>query len=248
MLRNIRPLLICAAVSATLIACQKDEFAGAASASAPKGAASSASAAAAPTTDAPAAAAAAAPATSGSVALPDGHPPLDSAPQRAAPLAGSTGSADAAGAGPLRWGTPQGWTFAKPASGSMRLGEYIVAGAAGQQPAVMSIFYFGPQGGGGVDANIDRWVGQFTTPEGKPITDAKRDIKTINGMKIHTVDVAGTFNGGMGGGGPQNDQRVLGAIVESPQGLFFFKLVGHKDVMSANEAKFGEFLQSLKAI
>lgn len=228
------------AISLTTLACEKDEFAGAKSASAPAAAAT------------PAGDATPGPAAAG--ALPDGHPPLNGEPKRAGPL-GQAPAAQAAvnipaaldgTVGPLRWSAPQGWSFAKPAAGSMRLGEYIVAGETGQEPAVMSIFYFGPQGGGGIEANIERWVGQFTSAEGKAITDAKRETKVVSAMKIHTVDVSGTYGGGMGGGGAKSDYRVLGAIVEAPAGLFFFKLLGPSAVLKNQEAGFEQFLQSFK--
>lgn len=232
-------LTLALTLSFTTLACEKDEFAGAKSASAPAAAAAPADAAA---------------AGAGTNALPDGHPPVNGEPKRAGPL-GQAPAAQAPAAipaaldgtvGPLRWSAPAGWSFAKPAAGSMRLGEYVVTGESGQEPAVMSIFYFGPQGGGGVEANIERWVGQFTSAEGKPITDAKRETKVVSGMKIHTVDVSGTYGGGMGGGGAKSDYRVLGAIVEAPAGLFFFKLLGPSALLKAQEGGFEQFLQSLK--
>jgi hypothetical protein len=120
----------------------------------------------------------------------------------------------------------------------MRLAEYVVPGEA--EPATITVFYFGPQGGGGVEANVKRWVGQFEG--GEP----KRETKTVHGMKIHTVDVSGTYSAGMAGGNqpPKEDQRMLGAIVESPAGLFFFKMVGPSTVVTANEAGWNEFVSS----
>ena len=55
-------------------------------------------------------------------------------------------------------------------------------------PGECAVFYFGAGQGGGVEANVTRWVGQFQTD-----TAAKRSSKTINGIKVTMVDVAGTY-------------------------------------------------------
>ncbi len=51
--------------------------------------------------------------------------------------------------------------------------------------------------GGGVEANVDRWIGQF---EGATKNDAKIEKKEVAGTKIHVVDISGTFKDSMGGG------------------------------------------------
>lgn len=175
--------------------------------------------------------------------LPTGHPPVApgaGAPGGAAPSVGFSSPEEFGKVGPLRWTAPPSWQAAKPAS-SMRLAEYVVTGESGE-PAVLTVFYFGPAGGGGVDANITRWTGQF----GADGAGAKRGETVVNGMKVHTVDVAGTYNAGMAGGNQpaKQDQRMLGAIVESSAGLFFFKLVGPKDLVTANEDEWNAFVQS----
>ena len=64
------------------------------------------------------------------------------------------------------------------------------------------VFYFGPGQGGGVQANVDRWIGQFQQPNGKPSKDvAHMGKKTIHGFNVTTVDVTGTY---MGMGGPMS--------------------------------------------
>ena len=175
--------------------------------------------------------------------LPSGHPPVNANAAAAAGTAPAVGfsSPDEFGkVGPLRWSAPDSWQAAKPAS-SMRLAEYVVTGESGE-PAVLTVFYFGPAGGGGVDANITRWTGQF----GADGASAKRGETVVNGMKVHTVDVAGTYNAGMAGGNQpaKQDQRMLGAIVESSAGLFFFKLVGPNSLITANEDEWNAFVQS----
>jgi hypothetical protein len=126
----------------------------------------------------------------------------------------------------------------------MRLAEYHLLGADGTEPATLSVFYFGPGGGGSIQANIDRWIGQFQSVDGAP----EQSVEEVAGMKVHLVDVTGTFTVGaaMGGGEARANWRMLGAIVESPAGNYFFKLTGPVDTIKAHQAGFDAFVASFR--
>ncbi|MBU0984694.1 MAG: hypothetical protein KKA42_12530 [candidate division Zixibacteria bacterium] len=100
------------------------------------------------------------------------------------------------------------------------------------EAAGVAVFYFGPDSGGGVDANIKRWLGQMWVPESDPETAATRAKVIVNDMTVHTVQLLGTYNAGMAGpmsGGktvPKENYLLSGAVLEGPQGLVFFKLTG----------------------
>lgn len=227
----------------TLLACKaEDDLSSAPSIAAPAGAAAQAPSPAMPAAQPSALADRAAPLGAGAdtTQLPADHPPIGAAGMGADALP----PAPAAPAGALSWTAPEGWQAAKPAS-SMRMAEYVVPGEAGA--ASLTVFYFGAGGGGGVEPNIARWVGQFKK-DGGP-AEAKRATRTVNGLTVHTVDVAGTYNAGaamMGGAQDLGDQRVLGAIVETPQGPYFFKLLGPVATIAAQQEAFEAFVQSFK--
>lgn len=124
------------------------------------------------------------------------------------------------------------------------LRQYFIEG--GSSPLELTIFYFGPNGGGSVQQNIDRWTGQFDTSTG---SEAQVDQREVNGMTLHTVDVSGTFDAGaaMGGGGPKEGQRMLGAIVEAPTGNYFVKLVGPQGAVTQQRENFEEFVSSFES-
>jgi len=67
---------------------------------------------------------------------------------------------------------------------------------------------------------------------------------------VTTVDVSGTFKGGgpmMGqSGAPKSGYRLLGAIVEGPEGNVFFKLTGPAKTVAAAQDEFQAMLKSLK--
>jgi hypothetical protein len=105
--------------------------------------------------------------------------------------------------------------------------------------------------GGGAEANIERWKGQFTQPDGAKAEDAaKVEEKTIDDMKVHVVDISGNFmDAPRGPFGPKVERkgyRMLAAIVETGKGDYFLKLYGPKKTIDANADQFGEMIKSLK--
>lgn len=147
------------------------------------------------------------------------------------------------GAG-IRWTMPPAWKA--EAERPMRLATYKAA-----PDAECGVYYFGQGQGGSVEANLDRWVGQFLQANGKPSKDAAKIAKrTERGLTVTTVDVSGAYTG-MGGptgepGPAVSGYRLLGAIVEGPQGSIFFKFVGPARTIAANQAAFDKMLASLQ--
>jgi hypothetical protein len=133
----------------------------------------------------------------------------------------------------------------------MRAATYRVPATAGDtEDGECAVFFFGPGQGGGVEANIERWIGQFEQPDGKPSGErAKRQKETINGLAVTTIDLTGTYAGGgpmMGGAGQKKTgYRLLGAIVDGPQGAVFFKFTGPTATVAAARGEFEGLLKSL---
>jgi hypothetical protein len=147
------------------------------------------------------------------------------------------------GAG-VTWTMPPTWTA--EAQRPMRLATYRVS-----PDAECGVYYFGAGQGGSVDANLDRWVGQFLQADGKPSKAAAKIVKrTIHGSEVTTVDVSGAYTG-MGGptASPASPAvpgyRLLGAIVIGPQGSIFFKFTGPAKIVAANQAAFDKMLAGL---
>ncbi len=135
------------------------------------------------------------------------------------------------------------WIAVDP--GSMRKAQ-LVAGDP-KDPAKradITFFHFGPGTGGGVDANIQRWLGQFTpaSAEQKPIIE-KADVK---GVKLTRVRMEGTFASGMPGGPttPLTGYALLGVILESPNGDVFIKMTGPGDVVKSSAQTFEDLVKS----
>ncbi|HXK11554.1 MAG TPA: hypothetical protein VMT70_18060 [Vicinamibacteria bacterium] len=146
-------------------------------------------------------------------------------------------------AGGIAWTVPSGWTGGKTTV--MRVATYAVPAAKGQEPGECTVFFFGPGQGGGVDENVARWGRQF---EGTPTPVSRKE--QVAGMQVTRAEVAGTFlaPGGpmMQSTGKKADYRLLGAIVEAPEGNVFFKLTGPAATVSTAKAQFDALVASIR--
>ena len=147
----------------------------------------------------------------------------------------------------LKWTAPAGWKT-EANSSNMRAATYSVAPAAGDTaPGECVVYYFGPGQGGTIEANIDRWKGQFTMG-GKP-ADAKVAKRTVHGLQVTTVDATGDYSG-MGGPMAKSKSsmpgyRLLGAIIEgSGNNNLFIKFTGPAKTIAANQQKFDALVNS----
>lgn len=144
----------------------------------------------------------------------------------------------------VHWTAPASWKA--QAARPMRAATYSVPAAPRDtQDGECGIYYFGPGKGGSVDDNVKRWSGQFEPPQ----TDAQPRKRTINGLNVTTIDLSGTYTGA---GGPmataktiQPGYRLLGAIVEAPEGLIFIKFTAPAKTAAANQVNFENLLKSL---
>jgi hypothetical protein len=147
----------------------------------------------------------------------------------------------------LRWKAPAGWTTA-PAQ-PMRAATYTVTAAAGDKAGgECGVYFFGAGQGGSVEANLDRWKGQFQPADGKPAA-AQTAKRTSNGLTITTIDVSGLYSGLAGPiarGRAVPGYRLLGAIIEGRSGNIFVKFTGPANTIAANAQKFQQLLASFQ--
>jgi hypothetical protein len=176
------------------------------------------------------------------------HDPHGPAGHLNAPPSHVSGNVELVDVGGLTFKTPDGWKYEHPAS-AMRRAEFGVDGDDGT--AGLVVYFFGNQGAGSAQANIDRWVGQFKNADGTPISTSKPVTRKIAGLEVTQIEVAGTYMGGMGPGSPdeqsQPGQRMIATIVDTPKGPFYFKFLGADKVVVENRKAFEGLLASMKA-
>jgi len=154
-----------------------------------------------------------------------------------APAPGQGGSID--------FDLPAKWQSQTPDT-QMRLAQASIPGTGG--PGQLAVFFFGPGGGGGTDANIQRWIGQMEPAPGS--NPQPQTFQTGSGYKVTWVEVAGTLKASTMGTGPTADQpgaRLLGAVVEGPGGPWFFKATGPDATLVGAREDFLAMLKSVRA-
>jgi hypothetical protein len=151
----------------------------------------------------------------------------------------------------LRFVLPADWVRV-PAPSDVRAAQWrIPRGPKDTEDGELILFFFGPGQGGTADANLDRWYGQFTQPDGRPSREAGVvTTRTVRGLKVTSVDLSGTYSAGAMGAGsgakPKPGSRLLGAIVEGDGGPWFFKAIGPDATMAGAKAGFEALLSALE--
>ena len=149
--------------------------------------------------------------------------------------------------GPFSMRVPADWKET-PSESNMRVAEFKLPGPAGTQAEVI-VYYFGEGGAGSIDANVDRWVSQFKQPDGKPSREVTKIEKaSFAGQEATLVSLAGRYVAAPPGGGEavdKPDQSLLAAIVPSPRGPYYFRLIGDQAAVTEQAPRFREALTSL---
>ena len=138
---------------------------------------------------------------------------------------------------------PAKWERVQTAS-SMRKAQFKVNDAEKKNSAEVVFFHFGPGDGGGVQANVQRWFGQFQGSREQ--IGAKSEEKTIGKHKVTFVQAEGTYMSGMPGGAmtPQPNSALRGAIIEDTQGAVFVKMTGPSALVKSSESDFRKMVES----
>jgi hypothetical protein len=141
--------------------------------------------------------------------------------------------------GGLTFSRPADWAWV-PVSTPMRKAQLKVPGEKPAEGADITFFYFGAGGGGDVQANAQRWTGQFHGPEGA----AKIEEEKVAGLKVTIVTTEGTFSSGMPSGPvtPLENYALLGAIIEDKEGNVFVKMTGPSALVKESRKKFMAFV------
>lgn len=152
----------------------------------------------------------------------------------------------------LKFDVPDGWQSTPPSS-SMRVAEFVLPRAGGDaSDASLVVYFFGSGSGGSVQANLDRWIGQMTQPDGRRTQDVARTESRVSrgGLALTVVDVGGTYIAEVTPGSTdrfnERGYRLIAAIVETPGGAHYVKLTGPAATVAKWETSVTAFLASLR--
>ena len=154
--------------------------------------------------------------------------------------------------GALMFNAPDAWKKVKPRSFVVEY-EIAVPKSEGEADDAQDGRLTIMGAGGSVQANVDRWYGQYSQPDGGATKDVAKVTETnVGECKVTWVDITGTLmdkpGGPMSGGATveRENYRTLAAIIQASGSQCFVKLYGPNKTISDNEAAFKSFVESLK--
>jgi len=154
-------------------------------------------------------------------------------------------------AGEVVYSAPEDWLEHPPTS-QMRKAEFRWPGVEGNEDAELAVFFF-PGMGGSVQANLDRWYGQFKQTDGSATAQQAHTQKVdANGLVVTVTHVTGTYlksQSPMMMSGPVEEKpnyAMLAAIVETANGPWFFKATGPEATISHWRPSFDAFVKALR--
>ena len=149
----------------------------------------------------------------------------------------------------LRFDAPVDWVRTDTSS-EFRVAQFGLPRAESDpEDAELVVYYFGGSGGT-VAANLERWTDQMVQPDGRPSTE----VATTTGFEVATLpvtvlDVPGIYSAEVQpGSGMYYFKRgfhLKAAVVETPEGPYFFKLIGPARTVATWDSKFTALLQSI---
>jgi len=153
----------------------------------------------------------------------------------------------------LKGDVPAAWQSQKPKTEFRNIQFGVKKVEGDTEDGEFYVAYF--RGGSGtLEDNLKRWYGQFKQADGSDTGDAAKVAKSErDGMKIVTVDVPGIYMERVGGPFNPNAKvvehkgyRLLGAIVDTDHGTYYFRLTGPTKTLEAHRAGFENLIKSLK--
>jgi len=144
--------------------------------------------------------------------------------------------------GHLQMTMPEGWKSVKPRVGIIDYEMKVPAAKGNEIDGRVTLM----GAGGSIEANIDRWKGQFV----KMTKEAVVKEETIAEQKVHMVELVGNFKDQRGPFAPaeiKEDYTMLAAIITTEKlGNYFLKFYGPSATIDENKEKFTTMVKSLK--
>ena len=134
----------------------------------------------------------------------------------------------------LSWTAPEGWV-----DGGERLMRVVTYEMGETQCYITSL----PGEAGGVNGNLNRWVGQMGEAELDEAALAALPKISALGKDVPMLDVTGSFTGMSGG--TQENYRMLGTVVPAGDHTMFVKMIGPEAEVGAQKDNFIAFCASI---
>ncbi len=168
----------------------------------------------------------------------------------AEPLSSSStkpGNAEAQGTGlkefdGIRFQIPEGWeqVTLSPAQQGLITASFRMPQAGNEIKLTLSSV------GGGIDANLQRWVGQFQLPPGEA---PRQETIRVDHVDAVWLDLRGTFDSGPAfDSAAESGMRMIGVAIPRAPRDFYLKLTGPREQLLKVEEEFRDFVKSARFV
>ena len=142
---------------------------------------------------------------------------------------------------------PDDWVAKKPRM-TMITYEYAVpAVAPDKEEGRVTVM----TAGGSIAANVQRWIGQFSQPDGSSTEKkAKIEKKSLAKRTVTLVDVSGTYHDSRGPMTPTVERpgyRMLAAVIPTSDTNYFVKFYGPAKTVEQHAADFHRMIDGLSS-
>ncbi len=140
---------------------------------------------------------------------------------------------------------PVGWIEEETTS-EMRAAQFLwPAGEGDTRQTRLVVYHFGERGGGSIEANLERWRGQFEPGA----VERSAEYTTASGARVHAIDLTGTYiaetRPGSGEHVNEPGHRVLAAIIEHDGGPYYIKVSGPEATVSRWKSAYDRMMASV---
>lgn len=133
---------------------------------------------------------------------------------------------------------PEGWVE-EPVSNTMRAAQFKLPREKGdREDASVVLTYFGPDQGGSLEMNKQRWASQIEMPDGQSSAEAMKVEKhDVGALTAVTTDLTGTYVGAVQMMNPSAGKhnkpnfRMFNVVITGSSGNHYVKALGPKKTM-----------------
>ncbi len=150
--------------------------------------------------------------------------------------------------GEISYKVPRYW-HKVAVSNPMRIDEYKIV--SDKETAVLAIYVF-PGKAGGIDSNLDRWIAQFQDDQTREVSPVEQF--NLRELPVTSIAISGNYLKAQNPMDPSSPktliakQKLLAAIVELRNEVYFFKLLGDADLVSAEKTNFEKLIDSFRLL
>ena len=132
----------------------------------------------------------------------------------------------------------------------MRVVQYKLPRAAADSEDAELVVYHFPGGGGSVQDNLDRWVGQFAQPDGSSSKDkSATSTRKVGAYALTEIALCGTYVAETSPGSGEHYNKpgwcMNACVIEGPGGPFYAKAVGPATTLERWRPSWNAFLSAL---